>query len=142
MKTNLFVLGLMLAFLTSCAHTPAADVKPASDLAVLQLGVEALTQERSVAGTVQHAEQAATNGELLNYTLALEDVRFLEKQDRSNLRVFVAKSLEVIRQSRLTACRWWQVRCKGARAGALQAAGAAPGGSAGGPQAGPGGQGL
>lgn len=99
---------VLLAFLTACATSPASDVRPATDLQVLRLGVDALTQPRLPAGDVQRLEDAATVGQAWDYAADLEDALWLSNRDKANLRTFVDKATAAIEQSRLPECRWWQ----------------------------------
>lgn len=102
---------LTLLFLTSCASSPASDASPATDLAVLRLGVQALTQPRQPNGDIQRAEDAKTSGQVFNYALDLEDVNWLQNDDKARLRTFVTKSLDTIEASRFT-CRWYELACR------------------------------
>lgn len=104
--------GLISLCLTACASSPVKDAPPATDLTVLVLGVEALTQERTPASTVQRAEDAETTGELFQYTLALEEVEWLHEQDKERTRQFVRESVRVIQRNRQPVCRWWNLSCR------------------------------
>ena len=108
MLTRLFVSFALCLSLTSCATSPASDVRPATDLQVLRLGVDALTQPRLPAGDVQRLEDAATVGQAWDYAADLEDALWLSNRDKANLRTFVDKATAAIEQSRLPECRWWQ----------------------------------
>ena len=110
MQTRPLLSCVILLSLTACATSPASDVRPATDLQVLRLGVEALTQPRLPAGSVQRLEDAATVGETWDYALDLEDALWLSNRDKVALREFVTKSAAAIEESRLPVCRWWQRR--------------------------------
>ena len=98
-----------LALLTSaCATSPANDARPATDLQVLRLGVQALTEPRTPAGNTQRLEDAATVGQAWDYAGDLEDALWLSNRDKANLRNFVDKATAAIETSRLPECRWWQ----------------------------------
>jgi hypothetical protein len=105
------LLSCVLALSTlGCATSPASDARPATDLQVLLLGVDALTQPRLPAGRIQRLEDAATVGEAWDYALDLEDALWLSSRDKAALREFVTKSATAIEQSRRPPCRWWQWR--------------------------------
>lgn len=128
MKTNtkhsssqilLLALGTMLLFLTSCGISPVRVEQRATDLEVMRLGVEQMTQPRTVAGSLQHADEARTNGELMNYALNVEDALWLSNGDKVRVRSFVNSALSVIASGRLPPCRWLDFACKHGRAAAL-----------------------
>ena len=108
MLTRLSLTFALSLSLTACATSPARDVRPATDLQVLRLGVDALTQPRLPAGDVQRLEDAATVGQAWDYAADLEDALWLSNRDKANLRTFVEKASAAIEESRLPACRWWQ----------------------------------
>lgn len=121
MKMKLFVLGALLLSLTGCASLRANVAQPATDLQVLQLAVVAMTEPREIAGSIQHPDQAANGGQLLDVALDLDDVHFLDTQDKLRLRTFVTDAIRAIAASRLPECPWYGVRCRRDRAAALAA---------------------
>ena len=108
MLTRLSLTFALALSLTACARSPVRDVLPATDLQVLRLGVQALTEPRSPAGSVQRLEDAATVGQAWDYAGDLEDALWLSNRDKGNLRTFVEKASAAIETSRLPECRWWQ----------------------------------
>lgn len=108
MPIRLWLTFALLASLTACATSPVHDARPATDLQVLRLGVQALTEPRSPAGSIQRLEDAATVGETWDYAGDLEDALWLSNRDKANLRTFVEKATAAIETSRLPECRWWQ----------------------------------
>lgn len=118
-KTSLLLIGALSLFLSACGTSPVRADAPATDLEVMRLGVEALTQPREPAGEVQRSEDAATAGQAWDLLLDLEDLDYLHEQDKHRLRVFVNKSLDAIAASRAEPCRWWQRACHARNAGRL-----------------------
>lgn len=110
--TRLFALGLMLLFLPACGSLHVRADAPATDLQVLKLGVEAMTQPRNPQGPVARAEDAETTGQAWGLLLELEDVDYLHEQDKQNVRAFVNKAVDAIAASRVGPCRWWQWQCR------------------------------
>lgn len=108
MLTRLWLTFALVLLTSGCATSPAHDARPATDLQVLRLGVQALTEPRSPAGSVQRLEDAATVGETWDYAADLEDALWLSNRDKANLRQFVDKATAAIESSRLPECRWWQ----------------------------------
>lgn len=109
---RLLLLGMPLLFLQGCAQQPVRVAAPTTDLQILQLGVHALTEPRAVAGPIQHPDQAETNGQLMSVATDLDDVHWLDEQDKTRLRTFVDKAVVLIGQSRAAVCGWWNVACK------------------------------
>lgn len=120
MKTRTWITGCALTFLCSCASLPANDVKPATDLQLLRLGVSELTRERQPQGPVTRTEDAATGEQLFGLAIALEDTNFLQNDDKRRIDRFVKAATQRIELSRLPSCSWYQWRCLRARR-ALQA---------------------
>lgn len=108
MPTRLWLICALALSLTACATSPVHDARPATDLQVLRLGVQALTEPRAPAGSVQRLEDAATVGETWDYAGDLEDALWLSNRDKLNLRQFVNKATAAIEASRLPECRWFQ----------------------------------
>jgi hypothetical protein len=108
MLTRLSLLCGLLLSLTACGLLRGKDVRPATDLQVLRLGVQALTEPRTPAGDVQRLEDAATVGQAWDYAGDLEDALWLSNRDKANLRQFVNKATAAIEASRLPECRWFQ----------------------------------
>lgn len=74
--------------------------------------MEQLTREREPTGQVTRVEDAATAEQLFGLAIALEDVNWLQNDDKRRTRAFVDKATRRVELSRLPACRWWQVQCK------------------------------
>lgn len=108
MLTRLWLICALVLLTSACATSPVHDARPATDLQVLRLGVQALTEPRSPAGSIQRLEDAATVGETWDYAGDLEDALWLSNRDKANLRGFVDKATAAIETSRLPECRWWQ----------------------------------
>lgn len=121
MKTRAWIIGCALTFLCSCASLPANDVKPATDLQLVRLGVEQLTREREPQGVVTRTEDAKDGEQLFGLAIALEDTNWLQNDDKRRIRRFVNAATLRIEHSRLPSCSWYQWRCLRARR-ALQAA--------------------
>ena len=107
MLTRLSAIGLILAFLTSCATSPASGDSHGSDLAALVTGVETLAQPREPAGNIKRAEDVSTNGEAWTLLLDLEDVDWLHEQDKERIVEFVQRAVARIQQAR-EPCGWWR----------------------------------
>lgn len=106
------LLGALSLFLSGCASSPERVQTPVTDLQLLKLGVDKLTQPRPVAGKVQRAYQAENNGELMDYALNLEDAKFGDEWDKRRIREFVSEAVVVMARARQVPCRFWQLRCK------------------------------
>lgn len=120
MKIRTLTIGCALTFLCSCASLPANDVKPATDLQLLRLGVSELTRERQPQGPVTRAEDATNGQEAFGLLIALEDTNWLQNDDKRRIDRFVKSATQRIELSRLPSCSWYQWRCLRARR-ALQA---------------------
>lgn len=111
---RMFVIGLTTLFLSGCVTSPAKDASHGSDLDVLVLGVQTMTEPRGT--DLKNPEDVQTNEEAWNLLLDLDDVKFLSNRDKSSVRGFVEKSVERIKESRRVCTRWdrfWNLReCK------------------------------
>lgn len=109
MKTMLLAAGLLTLFLTGCASLTKAP--PSTDLQVLRLGVQALTEPTRVEGAIQSRADARTNGDL--WLLAGRQADAIDKanDDKARLRQFIQEATEAIENGR-EPCRWWQVGCR------------------------------
>ena len=92
-----------------CATTPTVrhGDEASTDLQIIRLGIEALTEPREVAGPIQHREQAATNGELWLLSGRQEDALQLAEGDKRRARTFVLESLGAIEKARQAVDRKW-----------------------------------
>lgn len=111
MRILTLIIGCAVMCLSSCATSPANDVKPVTDLEVLRLGVQQLTRERQPQGSVTRVEDAATGDQLFGLSIALEDTVWLLNDDHRRTREFVDRASRRIELSRLPTCSWWQWRC-------------------------------
>lgn len=111
MRILTLTIGFAAIFLASCGTLPASDVKPATDLELLRLGVQELTRERQPQGATQRVEDAAKGEQLYGLALELEGVNWLQNDDKRRLWRFVDKGTRRIELSRLPTCGWWQIKC-------------------------------
>jgi hypothetical protein len=111
-RARIWMLLCASAGLLSCGTLPARDVRPATDLDLLTIGVEELTREREPQSRVTRAEDVTTVEEAGELLIALEDVDWLHEDDKRRLRRFVTRSVERIRISLEPPCQWWNVSCK------------------------------
>lgn len=111
MRTHKSVLLATLLFLPSCGTSPGPRDLPASDLAVVKLAVQQMTQPRPVQGKVTRLEDAQTGDDLFRYGLAVEQAKWLDEQDKLRLRFFINDALDVVEESRKPPCPWWNYAC-------------------------------
>lgn len=83
-------------------------MKPATDLQVLQLGIDAILAPRAIAGPYQHLDQAPTVGAGLDFGADAEEAHWLSEHDKARGIEFVRKASAAIAEGRLPECRWWQ----------------------------------
>lgn len=109
------LLMLISLSLTACSSSPARVENHASDLEVLKLGVETLSEPRQPAGDIQRLEDAKTSGQAFRYAMDLEDALYLSNEDKARTARFVQKATAAIIASRDPSCHFWQLACKRAR---------------------------
>jgi len=103
------LLSCVLALsLTACATSIERAEKPATDLQVLQLGIEAILAPRTIAGPYQHLDQAPTVGAGLDFGADAEEAHWLSEGDKARGIDFVRKASAAIAEGRLPLCRWYQ----------------------------------
>jgi hypothetical protein len=71
-----------------------------------------MTKERHLAGNLQHPDEARNGGELMAVATDLDDVHWLDTQDKFELRDFLDKALVLIGASRQVRCSWLNVACR------------------------------
>ena len=106
------LIGALSQFLIGCASSPERVEQRAVDLEIIQLGVVQMTQPRYVQGAIQHPDQAENAGQLMDLSLDQDDTIYLLNGDLLGVRNFVTQSLALIAKSRLTPCKWWNLKCK------------------------------
>lgn len=84
------------------------DAKPATDLQVLLLGVEAILAPRLIPGPYQHLDEVPTVGAGLDFGADAEEAVWLAEGDKARAVDFVRKASAAIAEGRLPECRWWQ----------------------------------
>lgn len=108
------LIGLLSLCLSACATSPAKDASHESDLDVLVLGVETMTEPRGT--ELKNPEDTKDNEEAWSLLLDLDDVKYLSNRDKAGIRSFVQKAVERIKTSRRTCStfdRWFNLReCK------------------------------
>lgn len=102
-------LGLILSFLPACASQTAVR---STDLKIVRLGVESLTQKTEVAGSIKKRSDAVTNGDLWLLSGRQSDALEIANADKEQVRIFVIKSLEAMAEERARKCSFWQFDCK------------------------------
>lgn len=115
MTTRTWIAGCLALCLSACATLQGSAAKPENDLELLRLGVQQLTRERHPQGPVVRVEDAATDGQLFNLAIALEDTNWLQNDDKARLRAFVDAAVARIQLARRAPCRWWQLTCRADR---------------------------
>lgn len=108
---RLSLLGLIALFLSGCATSPAKDVSHESDLDVLVMGVEVMTEPRGE--NYKNPEDVKDTEEAWNLLLDLDDVKWLSNRDKAGIRKFVKGAVERIKVSRQTCTYWdrvWNLR--------------------------------
>lgn len=100
----LFVLGLISLSLSGCATSPARGAKHESDLDVLVMGVQEMTQPRGT--ELKNPEDVQGTGEAWNLLLDLDDVKYLSNRDKASIRRFVEKAASRIKESRRECSRF------------------------------------
>lgn len=73
-----------------------------------------MASERPVNGDVTRAEEAKDIDQLFNYTLDLEDAKWLDVQDKKRIVRFVEDAAQAISLSRKPECRWFEWRKRSA----------------------------
>lgn len=121
MKIRLWLFGMAMLFLSACAISPTRVAAPSTDLQMLKLGLDALTQPRTVAYPIQHPDQAKTGGELFGLSMAQDDTIWLEEQDKVRSRNFYTQAINLLMQKEQPDCKWYQIGCKRSRKRALDA---------------------
>lgn len=108
---RLFFLGVLALCLSACATSPANDVSNGSDLDVLVMGVDAMTEPRGE--NLKQPENVTDTEEAWHLLLDLDDVKWLSNRDKAGIRKFVRGAVERIKESR-KACtsfdRWFNLR--------------------------------
>lgn len=94
---------------------PRGD-EPSTDLRIIRLGVEALTQEVRVQGSIQTRTQADTNGALWSLSGRQEDALAIANGRLEGTRSFVLGALHVVAEARHPKCKWFQVTCRRGKA--------------------------
>lgn len=108
---RLLLLGLTALFLSGCVTSPAKDVSHESDLDVLVLGVQTMTEPRGE--NYKNPEDVTDTEDAWNLLLDLDDVKWLSNRDKAGIRRFVEKSVESIKKSRIQCSYWdrvWNLR--------------------------------
>ena len=107
--TRLLISGLICLSLSGCVTSTAVR---STDLKIIRLGVESLTQTTEVQGSITKRSEAVTNGDLWLYAGRQEDALKLANSDKEQVRIFVIKSLEAMAEERAKKCAFWQFACK------------------------------
>ena len=107
--TRLLISGLICLSLSGCVTSTAVR---STDLKIIRLGVESLTQKTEVQGSITKRSEAVTNGDLWLYTGRQEDALKLSNSDKEQVRIFVLKSLDAMAEERAAKCSFWQFSCK------------------------------
>lgn len=116
MQTRTWLLGLMVVFLTACAMQPVRVAAPATDLQLLRLGINSMTEHREPSGAVRNPDEAETTEQAWNLLLELDDIKHLSNGDKDRIRKFANDAIDIIEESRLPECRFYQLKCKRIRA--------------------------
>lgn len=101
---QLLLLGLTALSLSGCATSPASAVSHESDLDVLVLGVQTMTEPRGE--NFKNPEDVTDTEDAWNLLLDLDDVKWLSNRDKLGIRTFVTKSVDAIKKSRRVCTRW------------------------------------
>ena len=99
-----FVIGLISLFLSGCATSPARDASQGSDLDVLVMGVQSMTEPRG--NDLKNPEDVQSNEEAWSLLLDLDDIKWLSNRDKASIRGFVEKAVERIKVSRRVCTGW------------------------------------
>ena len=83
MRIQSFLTFVLALCLTACATSTERAEKPATDLQVLQLGIEAILSPRSIAGPYQHLDEAPTVGAGLDFGADAEEAHWLSEHDKA-----------------------------------------------------------
>jgi hypothetical protein len=97
---QLLLLGALSLFLSACVTSPAKDASQESDLDVLVLGVQTMTEPRG--NDLKNPEDVRDTEEAWNLLLDLDDIKWLSNRDKAGIRGFVEKAVERIKISRRT----------------------------------------
>lgn len=124
--TRASLIGVVLLSLSACANSPVKETPTDVDLQLVAMGVEEMAKPRPVAGRVQRAYEAEDGGALMDYTLNLEDAKYLDEQDKASISAFVSKSMALIAKARQPACPWWNLPCRNRQRRAAGAAAKPP----------------
>lgn len=108
MLTRLLLSCVLALCLTACATSTERAEKPATDLQVLQLGIEAILAPRAIPGPYQHLDQTPTVGAGLDFGADAEEGHWASEEDKARGIDFVRKASAAIAEGRLPECRWWQ----------------------------------
>lgn len=100
----MFVTGALALFLSGCATSPARDASHESDLDVLVLGVQSMTEPRG--NDLKNPEDVRDTEEAWNLLLDLDDIKWLSNWDKASIRGFVEKAVARIKESRRTCSRF------------------------------------
>lgn len=99
-----FVIGLISLFLSACGTLPAKDASHESDLDVLVMGVQTMTEPRGE--DLPNPEEITDTGAAWNLLLDLDDVKWLSNRDKAGIRTFVERAVERIKESRRQCSSW------------------------------------
>ena len=112
MKMKLFVTGLTLAFLTSCATSTAPRDLPPSDIAIFKAGLKQLLAPREIDGSVQYRDEAEDNWQLWTYAGHARDGFDLSEYDKKRSWQFAEESFRIMDESRRPPCHPLNFVCK------------------------------
>ena len=104
-------LGALALCLSACGTLPAKDVSTGSDLDVLVMGVDAMTEPRGE--ELKNPEDVTDTEEAWNLLLDLDDIKWLSNRDKAGIRKFVRGAVDRIKLSRrecTTFDRWFNRR--------------------------------
>lgn len=101
---RLLLLGALSLFLSACATSPAKDASHESDLDVLVMGVQTMTEPRG--NELKNPEDVRDTEEAWNLLLDLDDVKWLSNRDKAGIRDFVERAVERIKESRRSCSTW------------------------------------
>lgn len=83
-----------------------------TDLKLIRLGVESLTQKTEVQGAIKKRADAVTNGELWQLSGRQDDALLVCNSDKVLVSDFVGGALEAMAEERAAKCSFWQFDCK------------------------------
>lgn len=74
---------------------------------MLVLGVQTMTKPREPEGDLKNPEDVQTGEEAWNLLLDLDDIKYLLNRDKQNIREFVEKAVDRIKESYKAPCSRW-----------------------------------